>query len=248
MAVNKTRAITIAAGAALVLFGARTASAQGNTVTLQIQFDAAKPAKRAAAAEDRAGVVLWLTPVGAKAPAAAPAAKPVATIAQQNKSFTPHVIAVQVGSAIAFPNKDHFLHNVFSLHDGKQFDLGFYEAGSSKAVRFERPGVSYLFCNIHPEMTAAVVVVETPYFALSDSTGRISLANVPDGKYVLHLWSERSLPEDLKKMEREVTVSSGATELGALRIHENPDFSSAHKNKYGQDYIPASAAGDYNQP
>ena len=159
-------------------------------------------------------------------------------IAQINKSFDPHVLAIQVGTPVHFPNKDPFLHNVFSLFDGKRFDLGFYEAGSSKTVHFDRAGVSFLFCNIHPEMSGAVVAVDTPYFGISDRNGRVSIANVPDGRYQLSVWYERSLPEDLKTAGRAVTVSDSTRSLEPVRVVENPNFTPEHKNKYGQDYIP----------
>jgi hypothetical protein len=166
---------------------------------------------------------------------------------QHNRAFEPHVLAVQVGTVVQFPNKDHFLHNVFSLFDGKRFDLGFYEAGSSKTVKFDRAGVSFLFCNIHPEMTAAVVAVPTPYFAVSDSTGHVTIANVPDGNYVMHIWSEKTLLEQLKQYDKPITISASQRSLPAIRITENPNFSLAHKNKYGQDYVPPSG-GAYDHP
>ena len=76
--------------------------------------------------------------------------------------FTPHILVVPVGSVVRFPNADPFFHNVFSLFDGKRFDLGLYEAGSTKEVTFSREGLSYIFCNIHPEMSAVVISLSTP--------------------------------------------------------------------------------------
>ena len=189
---------------------------------------------------DASDVVVWLTsldPGGRVAPAT-PHDRPMPQIAQTNKSFDPHVLVIQVGTEVRFPNKDPFLHNVFSLFDGKRFDLGFYEAGSSKTVHFDRAGVSFLFCNIHPEMSAAVVAVDTPYFAMSDRSGRVNIASVPEGKYQLSVWYERSLPEDLKGAGRVVTISDAARALDPIRIVENPNFTLEHKNKYGQDYVP----------
>jgi plastocyanin len=241
------RSWSIVSIASCLLIAASSVSAQQSTVTAQVEISGLQPAKKGSAT-DLGKVVLWLTPIGAAAFAKMPDLEaPLPTITQFNKSFAPHVLAVQVGASVLFPNRDRFLHNVFSLHEGKQFDLGFYEAGSSKTVRFDRPGVSYLFCNIHFEMTAAVVVVPTPYFALSDPSGRLTVPGVANGRYVLHVWSEQSLPEDLKKLEREVTVEGPATNLGAIRLSANPNFTSAHKNKYGQDYVPPSSA-DYNHP
>jgi len=230
-------------------FAAASSFPQQAAVTAHVEKSGLKSAKKTTApASDLSEVVIWLTPSDGHLPAAsADAKRPAPTIAQQNKSFAPHVLVVQVGTVVQFPNRDRFLHNIFSLHEGRQFDLGFYEAGSAKTVRFDRPGVSFLFCNIHPEMNAAVVAVETPYFAISNKAGELTIPDVAEGKYHLHVWSEQSLPEDLKKLEREVTVSSGTLDLGAIHLNANPNFTTAHKNKYGQDYVPP-AASDYNHP
>jgi hypothetical protein len=129
---------------------------------------------------------------------------------------------------------------VFSLFDGKRFDLGLYEAGATNSVKFDRLGVSYLFCNIHPEMSAVVIAVDTSYFGVSGRTGYITIPKVPEGNYELHVWHERSLPEDLKVLTRTVTIVSPAADLGSISVPENPSVSPSHKNKYGQDYTPPS--------
>jgi hypothetical protein len=164
-------------------------------------------------------------------------------LTQHNKTFEPHVLVVEVGTVVQFPNKDPFFHNIFSLFDGKRFDLGLYEAGTTRSVRFDRPGISYLFCNIHAEMSAVVVAVETPYYAISNSSGNISIHDVPDGRYQLHVWYERTLPEDLKGLTVPVTISDSERSLGAIKVIENPNFTLAHKNKYGQDYVPPPSPG-----
>jgi plastocyanin len=218
--------------------GART-SAQSSPVTVQAELvmrDGAKKAEQAKSAADPSNVVVWLTPLGT------PATKRVAgkppQLIQRNKSFEPHLLVVQTGSVIEFPNGDPFFHNVFSLFNGKRLDLGLYEAGTAKTARFERPGVSFLFCNIHAEMSAVIVAVDTPYFGTSDREGRVVLRDVPDGRYRLHVWYERSSPEDLQALERDVEVSSSTRSLGAVRVMLNPNWSLAHKNKYGQEYVP----------
>jgi hypothetical protein len=133
------------------------------------------------------------------------------------------------------------------LFDGKRFDLGLYEAGATNSVRFDRMGVSYLFCNIHPEMSAVVVTLDTPYYGVSDKSGNIEITNVPDGRYELHVWYERSLPEALKNLTRAVRISSESRDLGTITIPEDPSFTPTHKNKYGQDYSPPPTQG-YPQP
>src|SRR5439155_11223431 len=108
-------------------------------------------------------------------------------------------------------------HNVFSLFEGKRFDLGLYEAGTTQRVKFDRPGVCYIFCNIHPEMSAVVVVVKTNYYAISDSKGKVAIPGVPPGRYLLELCYERSLPDALKGFPRRITVSD--TENSIETIH-----------------------------
>ena len=240
----------------LVCFGACALLAQTGLppVTVKVEIVNPQAVKKPAAAKESAdlsNIVIWLTPLasGAGAAPAPPSGHPAPQIAQINKSFDPHVLVIQVGTPVQFPNKDPFLHNVFSLFDGKRFDLGFYEAGSSKTVHFDRPGVSFLFCNIHPEMSGAVVAVDTPYFGMSDRNGRVTIPNVPDGRYQLNVWYERSLPEDLKAASRTVTISDATRSLEPVRVVENPNFTLEHKNKYGQDYIPpANSSPAYNHP
>jgi plastocyanin len=223
-------------------------------VTVKVEIVNSQAAKKPVAnkeAADLSNIVIWLVPLasGSNAASAPPAGHPAPQVAQINKSFDPHVLVIQMGTPVQFPNKDPFLHNVFSLFDGKRFDLGFYEAGSSKVVHFDRPGVSFLFCNIHPEMSGAVVAVDTPYFGISDRNGRVAIQNVSDGRYQLNAWYERSLPEDLKAASRTVTISDSTRSLDPVRVIENPNFSLEHKNKYGQDYIPpANTTPAYNHP
>ena len=196
------------------------------------------------------GVVVWLQPLDASAAKILPAVQQPAKrprIVQKNKSFQPHLTVVHVGSVVDFPNHDPFFHNVFSLFDGKRFDLGLYEAGATNSVRFDRVGVSYLFCNIHPDMSAVVVTLDTPYYAVSDKSGKVIIPDVPDGRYELHVWYERSLPEPLKNLSRIARISAESRDLGTIVIPEDPSFTPTHKNKYGQDYAPPPKQG-YPQP
>lgn len=250
------RQMRILSGIALIAMCACSLHSQSATppVTMKVEIVNPKTGKISVSANgdtDASNAVVWLIPLDASTGSApmSPPAHPAPQVAQTNKSFAPHVSVVQVGTPVQFPNKDPFLHNVFSLFDGKRFDLGFYEAGSSKTVHFDKPGVSFLFCNIHPEMSAAVVTVDTPYFGISDRAGRVSLANVPDGRYQLNVWYERSLPADLKNVSRTVTIAEGSRSLETIRVAENPNFSLIHKNKYGQDYVPPpSTSPSYSHP
>jgi plastocyanin len=111
-----------------------------------------------------------------------------AVLDQQNLAFSPHVLAVRVGTTVEFPNRDRVFHNVFSFHDGKRFDLGMYPVGTVRNVTFAQPGLSRIFCNIHPNMAAYVLAVDSGYFAVSDSSGRFLIAAVPAGTYTYHAW------------------------------------------------------------
>jgi hypothetical protein len=227
---------------------AATAQAQQRAVTAQIEISqpssAAHPEK-VRTGTDASGVVVWLTPLDPPIPGASAPPRENPTLIQRNKTFEPHVLAIQAGSVVEFPNQDPFLHNVFSLFDGKRFDLGFYEAGSSRSVHFERVGVSFLFCNIHPEMSAVVVAVDSPYFGVSDRAGRVAIRNVPDGRYRMQVWYERSSADDLQAQAHVVTIAETARELPNVRLVENPNFTLGHKNKYGQDYAPPAAEPTY---
>ena len=137
-----------------------------------------------------ADVLVWLDAPGTEA-----AAKEApAILDQRNLSFSPQVLIVRAGTTIEFPNNDRVFHNVFSFRDGKRFDLGLYPIGSVKHVQFDRPGVSRLFCNIHPRMAAYVVAVDSAFFAVSDEDGHFSLAGVPAGSYTYHAWHAGGSP------------------------------------------------------
>jgi plastocyanin len=184
-------------------------------------------------------VAVWLTPADEAAQRAATADhKARFRVLQKDKRFTPRILVVQVGSVVDFPNGDPFFHNVFSLYDGKRFDLGLYEAGTSRSVTFTRPGICYVFCNIHPEMSAVVVVVDTPYIALSTRTGDVALANVPPGRYVMSVWHERYTSAEAGAFPREVTISEADRDLGSIRLIDGGRAIAPHKNKYGRDYNP----------
>jgi plastocyanin len=178
-------------------------------------------------------VVIWLTPVQ---PQATVPVAPLARLIQKDKRFSPHVIAIRVGSEIEFPNQDPFFHDVFSIYRGKPFDLGLYESGTSRKVRFSQPGVSYIFCNIHPEMSAAVVAVPTPYFAVTAADGSFQIGHLAPGKYKMEFWYELASEAELAALVQNVDISSDGTPV-AVTLHSS-DVSAPHFNKYGQEYSP----------
>jgi plastocyanin len=188
---------------------------------------------------DQSNTVVWLTPLGVSAalPARVPAASPRRfRLVQKNKRFTPHLLVVPVGSRVEFPNLDPLLHNVFSLFDGKRFDLGLYEAGTTRTVSFSAVGISYVFCNIHPEMSAVVIVLKTPFYGISNTLGEVSIGGVPPGRYEVNVWQERCLPDSLKGATREVAISGYSPSLGEIRLAESGNLLKDHKNLYGRDY------------
>jgi len=235
--------------AALCLLWPSPAPAQDASVTGEVEIVNASAGNHGARSgkPDASSVVVWLIPADHTGPPtlASHVQRPVPQLVQHNKTIEPHLLVVEVGSTVQFPNRDPFFHNIFSLYEGQAFDLGLYEAGSTRSVRFDRPGVSFLFCNIHAEMSAVVVAVETPHFGVSGKSGRVEIPNVPDGHYTMHVWYERSLPEDLKNLTRGVTITQSMRSLDPIRVTDNPNYNLAHKNKYGQDYVPPPDAG-YN--
>jgi plastocyanin len=117
---------------------------------------------------------------------------------QKNETFVPHVLAIVAGTTVDFPNNDRIYHNVFSLSRAKSFDLGRYAAGRSKSVRFDRPGIVRVFCEIHSHMSAFILVFAHRYFAVTDDEGRFRIDNVPPGAYTLVAWNE-SVPQATRR-------------------------------------------------
>jgi plastocyanin len=110
---------------------------------------------------------------------------------QRRRTFIPHVMAVQVGTRVDFPNSDTVFHNAFSTREGKPFDLGLYPVGSARRVVFRQPGLIRIFCNIHSNMSAFIWVVENSFFAVTDRAGRFRIRGVPAGPRVVRVWHER---------------------------------------------------------
>lgn len=129
-----------------------------------------------------------------------------ATMDQRNETFVPHVLAVTTGTTVDFPNSDRIYHNVFSLSKTQTFDLGRYPVGRSKAVRFDRPGIVRVFCDIHSHMSAFILVFNHPFFAVTDASGRYRIDNVPPGTYTLVAWNE-----GVNSESHTVTVGDGTT-------------------------------------
>jgi hemoglobin len=126
-------------------------------------------------------------------------------IEQRNKTFAPHLMAVPVGSTVAFPNFDSIYHNVFSLSQPQRFDLGMYKAGDMRQMMFDKPGIIRIGCNIHANMAAYLVVVDAPHYAVADQDGGFAFRSLRPGKYRVQAWSEQSA----EPMVTEVTIKAG---------------------------------------
>jgi plastocyanin len=163
-----------------------------------------------------------------------PAAKTPVSVKQVGKKFIPDLIATSAGGIVSFPNGDPFLHNVFSPTTERTFDLGSYKQGDTRTRTFPNPGVIDIFCNIHPEMSATLVVLPNTRFAIADPTGRFELT-VPAGTWTLFAYSRRAdRPRSVK-----ITVSEGGTVETKLSLDEIPkEFK--HRNKYGETYRPTT--------
>lgn len=177
-------------------------------------------------AEDVGQAVIWL----AGRQSSPPPAKP-AQISTADKQFSPHMLVVPQGSTVTFDNHDPFNHNVFSLSEENPFDLGMYGRGQTRSVRFARAGIVRVYCNVHPQMSALVVVRDNPYYAQPSSDGSFSIPSVPPGRYTLHAWHERS-----SEMSREVEVPAGGIDSLELELDARGYKFKPHLNKFGRPY------------
>ena len=169
------------------------------------------PPRDPIAAELR-NVVVYLESDSARILAAAsPEMRIRASIAQRDERFSPHVLPVMLGASVEFPNEDDVYHNVFSLSsaagvNGRGFDLGRYPKGTSRSVTFAKPGVVQVFCHIHADMSAVVLVLSNPFFASPGEDHRYVIEDVPEGEYTIVGWHER-----IKPIIRHVRVIAGQT-------------------------------------
>ena len=193
-----------------------------------------------AAAGPVSGVVQTTVRAGATATQAVVFAEPLdrpatpkgvkASLMQKDKSFSPDLLGVPVGSTIDFPNADSIFHNVFSLSPPGPFDLGLYRAGASRTRVFSAPATYRVFCNIHPQMTAVVVVVPTSFVTVTGKDGSFSL-ELPPGTYRLTAISGRAAPT-----VREISVPASGLRVDGLALDERPFRDEPHKNKFGKEY------------
>ena len=190
----------------------------------------------AANRKDLSGVVVWLEPLDSHSHPPPHKERMI----QKNKTFTPHILPISLGSSVEFPNLDPIFHNAFSNFNGQVFDVALYPPGKSRTVTFRRPGVVRIFCNIHPAMSAVVVVVDTPYYDVSDRAGHFVLNDVPAGRYRENVFFERATPETLGSLTREIDLKDASEVLPVIHISETGYLPLPHTNKHGQPYPPES--------
>lgn len=191
---------------------------------------------------DFSGVVVWLEPISGTLPEVA-AAGLTARMIQKDKTFTPHVLAVRTGTTVDFPNFDPIFHNAFSNYDGKIFDIGLYAPGSSRSVRFNRPGIVRVFCNIHAAMSAVIVVLNSPYFGTTGKDGSFEIPNVAAGEYRARVFHERAMPSTLDELERRVSIGDGPVTLAPFMVSEAGYLPIPHTDKFGHAYHSAPDDG-----
>jgi plastocyanin len=174
------------------------------------------PQREAPDSGEMSNVIVYLESTPELA-ARATAGRPV-VVSQVDETFSPHVVAVTRGTSVEFKNDDPFFHNIFSLSKAKTFDLGRYPQSDSRTVRFDRPGVVEVFCHIHADMSAVVMVLDHPFFARPDPDGRYQLDRVPPGTYRLIAWHERAHP-----VIDTVRIATGESVVRDLSIPIPPD-------------------------
>ena len=176
----------------------------------------------AIAVKDASQAVIWLTPDRRHRRAPQAETVPDSATGPAGQGFHPSLLVIPVGGKVEFPNHDPFFHNVFSLFEGKRFDLGLYESGTTRFVQFDKPGISFIFCNIHAEMSAVVMALATPYYAISDARGDLSIRKRSAGTLSASGFScLRRRPTRCRPQRREITVAPGDTSLGTFTLAES---------------------------
>lgn len=186
--------------AALALALGQSALAAG-AIRVRILDRDAGPVPEVVVAARRLGVTLERQTVTA-----------TASMNQHDLAFDPHVLVVEAGTQINFPNDDDVRHHVYSFSPAKQFNFSVDSEAVHEAMRFDAPGIVTLGCNIHDEMLAYIVVVDTPYFAMTGPDGSVDLTGLPAGRYEISIWSSRVAPKNLPdSVEIEVADGANAT-------------------------------------
>ena len=199
--VNRTRRVMRNIASVLACFGFLSIRSAGQAVpaaTIEGHVG-----NHASGKPDRLGWVVWVDDIAGEYPAP----KAHAIVDQKSMRFIPHVLPILVGTTIDFLNSDSFLHNVFSISSAKQFNLGLYPTGRVPAILFDKPGIVAILCNVHPEMSAYILVLKNPFFAAPGPEGHFIIRNVPSGNRLVRCWSE-----DGRIQERRITLVAGTVQ------------------------------------
>lgn len=167
-----------------------------------------------------ADAVIWLVALDPAAAALAPATAKRADIEQVAGQFEPFVTAIRAGASVRFPNNDRMQHHVYSLSPARKFELPLHKPGKADAVVFDKPGVVAVGCNIHDWMSAYVVVVDSPWFAVTPADGGAKISGIPPGRYRAEIWHPRLAAND----KREVAVSEAAAAPVAVELSLKAGF------------------------
>ena len=154
-----------------------------------------------------------------------------ATMVMKGKAFNPHVVVVPVGGTVQFPNEDPIFHNAFSVSGENRFDMELYKRPKVGSFTFQHPGIVKVYCNIHPQMSAVVLVRDNPLFTKAAVDGSFTIENVPAGKYVVKAWHERG-----GEKGAEVSVTDTGTTQARFALDGSTYKSVPHKNKFGKNY------------
>jgi len=212
----------VAARAALLLpILALPTLLQGGTITGKVEL----VDKGGRKATDLSDVVVYVDGARVKPRPA------TATMIMKGKSFNPHVVVVPVGGTVQFPNEDPIFHNAFSVSGDNRFDMELYKRPKVGSFTFQHPGVVKVYCNIHPQMSAVVLVRDNPLFTKAAADGTFTIENVPAGKYVVKAWHERG-----GETSAELVVPAEGRVVGELHLDASGYKQVAHKNKFGKDY------------
>ena len=193
--------------------------------------------------QDYSGVVVWLESLSGAPVLSAKTGH--AEMIQKEKTFSPHVLPIMIGTTVDFPNYDPIFHNAFSNYNGQIFDIGLYPPGTTKSIAFRREGVVRVFCNIHPTMSAVIVVLKSPYFCVSNKSGELHMTGVPAGSYRMHVFHERATEQTLAGLTRTVEISEDHAQLPPISVSESGYLQLPHQNKYGKEYPPDAETGTY---
>jgi hypothetical protein len=230
-----TRTVTTAAGVVALLFllaadagGEAQAPVPSAAGDVRVTVTVLGPDRRPAPAPQ---AIVWISE--GRKPGSLPPSPVNPRIASKSKRFDPRITAVPVGTTVDFPNLDGIFHNVFSLSPGAKFDLGLYRNGASRTMTFDNPGLVRVYCNIHPQMAAYLMVIDGSIWAQTGSDGTALLAKVPIGHAVVRAWDEKG-----GDYQGTVDVTAGKTVSLAIELDGSSWRDAPHVNKYGKKYPP----------